>query len=158
MPSEMVPFRTVQIIAGALILGVLIFAVISIVTAQGQPAGLEVIAYIAVAFSVMEAIVSFVAPALVANRRLKELRERTGEIPVMDLFGVYQTQIIIRGALLEGGAFFCCIAYMSTQLWWTLATALVLVAIIAIFFPTRGRFDDWVREQRELQSLSNNFG
>jgi hypothetical protein len=151
----MVPFHTVQIVAGALILGTLIFAMISIVTAQGQPAGLEVIAYIAVGFSVLEGIVSFVAPVLVANRRLQELREKPGKIPVMDLFGVYQTQIIIRGALLEGGAFFCCIAYMSTQLWWTLATALVLMAIIAIFFPTRGRFDDWVREQRELQSLQS---
>jgi hypothetical protein len=73
----------------------------------------------------------------------------------MQLFGVFNTRVIIRAALLEGGAFFCCIIYMSSQLWWTLATALGLLAVMAIFFPTRGRFDDWVREERELRAFDN---
>ena len=56
-------------------------------------------------------------------------------------------------ALLEGGAFFCIIAYMVTHLWWALAMAFGLLAAMVVFFPMRGRFDDWVREQRELRSL-----
>ncbi len=42
---------------------------------------------------------------------------------------------------------------MNTQLWWTLGTALGLMVILAILFPTRGRFDDWVRERAALRSL-----
>jgi hypothetical protein len=151
LPSETVPFQTVQIIVAALISGTLIFAVIAIFTAQ--PGNLDLVAYLAVGFSAVELAISFVVPKIVTRKAMQELPSENGEIPAMALFGVYQTQAIIHGALLEGPAFFCCIAYMNTQLWWTLATALGLMAILAILFPTRGRFDDWVREQRELRSL-----
>jgi hypothetical protein len=154
LPSEEVPFKTVQIVVAALILGTLAFAVIALLTAQ--PGNLDLVAYLAVGFSVVELVISFVAPQIATRQRMQELRQESSEIPTMALFGVYQTQAIIRGALLEGAAFFCCIAYMNTQLWWTLGTALGLMVILAILFPTRGRFDDWVREQRELRSLDTN--
>jgi hypothetical protein len=154
LPSEEVPFKTVQIIVAALIVGTLIFAVIAFLTAQ--PGNLDLVAYLAVGFSAVELAISFVLPKILARKAIQELPSQNGEIPAMALFGVYQTQAIIRGALLEGAAFFCCIAYMNTQLWWTLATALGLMAILAILFPTRGRFDDWVREQRDLRSFDMN--
>jgi hypothetical protein len=150
LPSEQVPFQSAQIIVGALIFGTLAFATIAFFSANVQGNAVDLIAYIAVGFAVMELIVSFVVPAVVTRKGLQELRQKGSEISAAQFFGVFQTQLIIRGALLEGAAFFCCIAYMSTGLWWTLATALGLMAVLALFFPTRGKFDDWVREQREL--------
>jgi hypothetical protein len=156
LPSEQVPFQSAQIIVGALIFGTLVFAMIAFFAANVQGNAVDVIAYIAVGFAVMELIVSFVVPAVVARKGLQDLRQKGSEISATEFFGVYQTQLIIRGALLEGAAFFCCIAYMSTGIWWTLATALGLMVILALFFPTRGKFDDWVREQREQGAFDAN--
>jgi hypothetical protein len=157
LPSEMVPFRNIQIIAGALIFGVLVLAAIAVFVAQGQQGGnaLLLLAYVAAAFSAVELIVSFFVPAIATRQKLQELRAQAGEVSAMDYFGVYSTQIIVRAALLEGAALLCCIAYMNTQAWWILATGLALAAVIGIFFPTRGRFDDWVRAERELRALDD---
>jgi hypothetical protein len=155
LPSETVPFHVCRIIAGALIAGPLIFAGIAHVSGLGQPPqpGSEIIGYIAVAFSVIDLIASFIVPTVVANQTLAQLAAKGSELTTKDYFGVYQTRMLIRAALLEGAAFFCCIIYMSSRLWWTLATALFLVLVMAIVFPTRGRFDDWIRERREADAF-----
>ena len=57
---------------------------------------------------------------------------------------------IVRAAMLEGRRFFAASPTSSAGSGGSLATALALIAVIGIFFPTRSRFDDWVREQREL--------
>jgi len=151
-----VPFATAQIVAGALIGGTLVFAAIAFVIGWGQPPGDETLGFMAVGFSVIALIASFVATAVVTNQQLGS--PRSGAVSTLGLFAVYQTRVIVRAALLEGAAFFCCIAYLSTRVWWTLATALVLVAVMALFFPTRGRFDDWVRGQRERHAFDSTAG
>jgi hypothetical protein len=152
-PSESVAFLTVQIVAAAMIAGTLIFACIAFVIGLGQQPGDPTVAYLAVGFSVIALIASFVASTIVTNQRLRILGKTGRELSVMELFAVFQTKVIVRSALLEGAAFFCCVAYLGSSLWWALATALVLIALMAVIFPTRGRFDDWAREQRELRSL-----
>ncbi len=152
-PSETVPFQTVQIIAGALIVGPLLFAGIAFVAAHGQQPRNDILAYIAIGFATIALVASPAASTIVANQRLRQLGSRGPELSIMDLFGVLGTRVVVRAAILEGAVFFCCIAYMITSLWWTLGTALLLLAIMIAFFPTRGRFDDWVREQREIRSL-----
>ncbi|HET6326049.1 MAG TPA: hypothetical protein VFG04_15335 [Planctomycetaceae bacterium] len=153
LPSETVPFQTVQIIAAALIVGPLVFAGIAFVSNLGQAPGDETLGYIAVGFSALALIMSLVIPKIATNQKLRTLGVQGSEVTTTALFAAFQTQVIIRSALLEGAAFFCCVAYMATHVWWTLGTALALLAVMAVFFPTRGRFDDWVREQRELRSF-----
>ena len=153
-PSETVPFQVVQIIAGALILGPLFFAGIAYVTSQGKLPGDPLLAYMAVGFSLFALVASTAVPAVVGSQKLRQFESLGSNISVMDLFGVMQTRVILRSAILEGAAFFCCIAYMVTALWWALVAALALIAVMAIFFPTRGRFDDWVSEVWELPSLN----
>jgi hypothetical protein len=150
-----VEFSTAQVIAGALISGSLVFAAVAFVIGWGQPVGDPLLAYMAVGVSIIDLFASFVVPAIGTNQNLKTLGRQDGAVSTLDLFGVFQTRLIVRFALLEGAAFFCCIAYLSTRLWWSLATALVLIAMMAVVFPTRGRFDDWVRQQRELRSFDS---
>jgi hypothetical protein len=152
-PSETVPFQTVQIIASALIVGPLIFAGIAYGATIGQPAGDALLGYMAIGFSAMALVMSLVIPGVVTTQRLRAVGGQGSTLSTAAFFAAYQTQIIVRSALLEGAAFFCCVAYMATRLWWTLGTALVLLAVMAVFFPTRSRFDDWVRERRELDAF-----
>ena len=150
-PSEMVPFQQTQIIAAALILGPLFFAGVAYVSSQNQQQpGDPMLAYVGAGVAVMAIIASMIAPTIVSRQQMEKLRAATSDNPIMPFFQLFQTLVIVRAAILEGAAFFCCIAYMSTRLLWALGAALVLLVIMGIFFPTRSRFDDWVRMQREL--------
>ena len=139
-------------------LGVLFFAAISFVTTRGQPAGDPMLGYLAVGFAVVALVASLTASTIVANQSLRTVETAGGQISTAKYFEILQTRVIIRAAILEGAAFFCLVAYMSTRLWWTFATALVLVAVMAFFFPTRGGFDNWVRDQRELGGFKRLIG
>jgi hypothetical protein len=152
-PSETVPFKTVQIVAGALIAGPLIFSGITYAIPQGQPPGDQFLAYFAIGFSLIALVVSPIASSVAGTQSLRRLESQGAGLSNLDFFGVLQTRVIVRSAVLEGAAFFCCIAYLSTRQWWTLGMVFMLLAVMAILFPTRGRFDNWVREQRENRSL-----
>ncbi len=155
LPSERVPFHVSQIIAGALIGGVLIFAAIAFVIGRGKPPGDPMLAYIAVAAAVAEVVGCLVVPKLVTRESVSRNAVEPQRTPEMSLYAVYQVRLIIRFALLEGAAFFCGIAYISTARWWTLAAMLLLAGIMIAFFPGRAGYDDWVREQQDLDGLAS---
>jgi hypothetical protein len=152
LPSETVTFQVSQIIAGTLLLGPLVFASIAYVSGLGkqpQPGG-EVLGYIGIGFSAIALLASFIVPKVAANQGLAQLAVKGSEITTTDYFGVYQMRMLIRAALLEGAASCCCVMYIASRLWWLLGAVFVLLLVMAIFFPRRGQFDDWIREQREL--------
>jgi len=66
------------------------------------------------------------------------------------LVQLFQSQLIIGAALLEGAAFFAGIAYMLERSPLALATAIVLLIALAARFPTSGRVHAWFDRQREL--------
>jgi hypothetical protein len=151
--SEETQFRTIQIIAGAVIAGPLIFAAVAFAVARNQQPGSPVLAYIAVGFAALSLIVSFVAPAVVTRAQLDAIcRQGDGDL-TRQLMGLFQTRVIIRSAVLEGAALLCGVAYITSSLWWTIAAMLLLVGVMLAIFPTRGQFDNWVRKERELRSF-----
>ncbi len=101
LPSEEVPFKSVQIIVAALILGTLTFAVIALLTAQ--PGNLDLVAYLAVGSSGRRVGDQFHRPAdRHASKDAGASAGKQRDTGAWPLFRVYQTQAIIRGALLEG--------------------------------------------------------
>jgi hypothetical protein len=66
------------------------------------------------------------------------------------LLAVYQTQMIVGAAILEGATFGLIIAFIVDGTYWTLVGALVLSGVNAFQFPTRTRVERWLSEQREL--------
>lgn len=153
LPSETVPFGTVQIIAGALILGPLGFGAMSYFLTRGQKPGDPTLAYLTAGFAVIAIFASLVASTISGNQKLRMLRADGGDISSADLFAVFQTRVIVRASMLEGAALFCCIGYMTSRLWWSLGTVLVLIGMMLVLFPTRGGFDQWAHDQRELRTL-----
>jgi hypothetical protein len=152
-PSETVPFHVAQIIAVALIVGPLIFAGIAYALGQGQPPGLPLLAYMAAGFSAIALILSLIVPEIATRQALRQQGGAEAQLSDNDFFAALQTRVILRSAILDGAAFFDCVAYINTRLWWVLAIVLALLGVMALFFPTPGRFDNWVRLQRELRSL-----
>ena len=151
--------RGMQIIAVALMSGVLFFLGIVLMNTQGdvlsfkQP---EIITIIAAGFGLLMIVNHFVIPGIIASTQLKQLttNDFTGfdEATRIDkLVGVYRIQLIISLALLEGAAFFNLVALMIGNSGFSLCTAGVLLALMSMRFPTRDKVSFWVQDKlREL--------
>jgi hypothetical protein len=91
--------------------------------------------------------------ALVLPRTLEaSLRRQAGphaEDPGR-LWTLYQTRLILVAALLEGAGFMQAIFYLMEGQTFSLAVALVLLAWLALLFPTRAGVEEWVERQQEL--------
>ena len=123
--------RVMQIVAGTLLLGVLVFLaiVLFIVFVRNNGAGnapprdLPLVSLLAVLFFAVQAPLAFVVPALQIRTSLRQIASGTWRLPpgasaaafstdASKLLAVRQTTMIVGLALLEGAAFFACIAYL----------------------------------------------
>ncbi len=165
--------RTMQIIALALILGVIVFGLVVLLGGIGaqEPAEtpiLAIIAAIAALISVIAAplvskmIVSRMRQAVVAGKQFnaggsKSIPEAVGEVG--SLVTIYQTQQIISRAILEGAAFINLAAYMTESQPMSLVFAVFLLIAMCFKFPTRGYLEKWVHEEmtaiEQLRSLGD---
>ncbi len=153
--------RVIRIIAGALIAGVLLFAgiVLLLVHGSGEPvqprgqlislimAGL--VAVELVPFALVATMIRVDSPAI--QQSLQRQRATSPPVDPDQLhLAVYQIRMIIRYAILEGGAFANLVAYMLERNWWSLAIVGGLVFLMLTMFPTRTRLEHWLETQRML--------
>ncbi|MDA1231649.1 MAG: hypothetical protein O2856_12820 [Planctomycetota bacterium] len=150
--------RGMQIITGALMTGVLVFSGVVFVTTEGRIDGPpEMITMIAAGFAFLMLVNHFVIPPIIVKAQLKELvaaelHQKTDEERVPRCCGVYQTQMIIGFALLEGAAFFNLVAMMMEHCVASIVVVTLLVLLMMAKFPTRETVSFWVQDKlRELQ-------
>ncbi len=134
--------------------------------AGGGSLPLPLITLIAVAMAVINLAMSFVVPKLVVDQgRRKIAGEGPDAVMKTDPSGpkqlypagytdklaeLYQTQLIIGAALLEGAAFFAVIAYLLERSPIALLTALVLLGVMFTRFPTGDRVNNWLDQQLSM--------
>jgi len=63
------------------------------------------------------------------------------------LFGVYQTTLIIKAAMVEGAIFLLLVMHMIERSPWTLAVAVAFLVILLLHMPTVPRVDEWIERQ-----------
>jgi hypothetical protein len=153
--------RTVQIIAAALPAGVIAFLalVLYMVHVQNGGAGLNMqgqlplVSLLAVGFLAVQAVLSFVLPVSVARSGVRRIaaasRETSPAADAGQLLGLYQTTLIVGLALLEGGCFFGCVAYLVEARPFVLAAVAVGLAFILLRFPTEGRVRLWLEDHKD---------
>jgi hypothetical protein len=158
-----------KIIAGALIAGVTVCLAIVMLMRQTGDKGMfaanpwDVIppgALISPLGLAMAAMMIVLAP-IVAKASLTKARAATlAEKPIdpnspgmsqqAGFQGLYTLQMIVRSAMYEGAAFFNAVAFFLEGKLPPLIAVLVLIALMAFRFPTRGAMDAFVDEQSEL--------
>jgi hypothetical protein len=148
--------RTMQIIAGALIGGVTIFAATAVLEtgALDQPSAGQTLASIAAGAVLLVMVPFMVIPGYFSASATNTEIDETLSHEHSELFehcGVYQTRMIIRFALLEGVAFFNTVALIAEHNWWSLAIVGVLVMAMLAMFPTRTKVEYFV-EQQQMES------
>lgn len=126
--------RVLQIITAAMVMGVVMFAGISVLAleALSDPPDGFLLSGMAAGFAGIAFVMHLVVPAVIAKQ---QARSASAE----QLFGVYQTKTIIGLALLEGAAFLNIVAVMVEHNWWSLAVAGGLVFWMLAMFPTQTR-------------------
>ncbi len=165
--------RIMQIIAGALIAGVISFAGVATFIVFGQapaaqpgrqpPAapqnGSEIIMPLAMAFAAMALVASFVWSNAIATSSVKGIAKMAQEGTLTgpkELFGrllaVAQTKMILAMAPIEGAAFFNLIAFIITKSLIPPAVVGALLLVMAIHFPTKFKLARWLEDQQRLLS------
>lgn len=153
--------RGMQIVAGALMAGILFLLATVLVLTQGdifnfqQP---KVSDIIIVAFGFLMIIIRFVIPRFIASTRLNQIAingfvEVDEAARVEMILGVYRSQLIISFALLEGAATFNLIGLINAKCVSLFVPSLAL-GLMALKFPTRDKVSFWVQDKlRELQLM-----
>jgi hypothetical protein len=170
-PPDAIPpqrLRSMQIIAAALPVGaVTACAIMAYLVYQNggqgmmqpQP-GLPILSLLAAVLTVSNTVMALtlpVAQARAAVRRIASGAWQPGAgvaanvypTDSLKLLAVRQTTIIIAGALLEGAAFFCAIAYLLEGQIYVLTGIAVTVALMLANFPTAGGLRAWLDRQLE---------
>jgi hypothetical protein len=156
---------TMQIIAGAMVLGVSVFLVIALVLRGAgnmlQPPDTSLISYVALAFGIMILVPYCLVPNIVAKAAIRQsarYRNAGGaestagpsNTEPSELCAVFQTRLIISAALLEGVAFFALIAYIAEGQQLSLIQAIVFLGGLLLQFPTRSKVERWIEKQQEM--------
>jgi hypothetical protein len=166
--------RVMQIIAGALIAGVVLFLglVLYLVHGQGNgpaPAapGPPMITLVALAMFAGCALMAFLIPAALTRSALRRLADGTWQPPpgaapqsyattTDKLLMVRQAGLIIGMALLEGPAFTACIAYLQEAQPPALGVVGAALFLMLWSFPTTGRVRAWVERQSDALEQARN--
>lgn len=154
--------RTMQIIAGALIAGVLFFLAFALLRGpmvdgrpMGEIAGLPIMTAVAIGFLLVQIPVALVLPHLMMQGILRSIAAEQppdgggdADSQTVRLLGARQTVMLVALALIESVGFVACIAVLFDRHIAALIVAGICLAIMVANFPTEGRLRYWLEQQR----------
>ncbi len=149
--------RTVQIVRGALIAGVLTFMAIVLGVLAGMPQKLEfgMFEIILLVILAQTFVIYLFAPrfAKIPEPRQDEIRKMTSGEKEKALMPFVTSVEIIRGAAIEGSTFFALILVMIADSKVGLIVGIFLIAVACALFPTASRIRSQVEDLRFRQGL-----
>lgn len=156
--DEMLPpqmLLVLQIIAGALLFGVILFLTVAatIVFFHGNaggiaPAGqMPLLTIVAVVFFVVDGPFAFLIPGIQTRNALNKLAASPSGSKFASLLPLRQSTLITSLAILEGAAFLGCIAYLVEGQYYALLPVAAAILLILVQFPTEYRVRSWLNRQ-----------
>jgi len=141
-----------QIITATILAGPLVFLLYVLFATEAQPPNRIFTSYLGAGMAALMILLQFfvrIRPnrsAIPEDQRDQDFDPDSEDV-FMAIAPTYQTELIIKIALLEGAAFLNIIAYMLERQTWTLAIAAVLLGLIAYQFPTHARIQNRIVEE-----------
>jgi hypothetical protein len=157
--------RTAQIIAGALIMGLVSFGAIAVaiqimqkpLPGQAQFTRMPIISYVAFYLFVIQVPLSFFIPQIVTRTTVAKLVKTGDKVQASPssnlsdlLWAIFQSSLIIGLAMLDGAGFFAGIAYLLEGLPGVLVILAAVVLMMLLRFPTSNRVQAWMVQQADL--------
>jgi hypothetical protein len=145
--------RRLQFVVGALVMGVVSFAVVVMAIRMGGPPfnapDVPVVSFMAVGFAAMMLVARAALVPAVAKAGRKKLLTMS-PVTIKQLMEQYTARRIIGSTLLEGSAFFLLVTYLIEGRPWTLGGGLVMAGLLAVLqFPTRPRVEAAITADRQ---------
>ncbi len=145
--------RQLQVVIAALAGGAAIF--LAVVLVLPRPGDVEradpFLVYLAVAVTVGAVGARFALPGLLRTQGRRQIRAGQSIRGASDderLLALYQSEVIVAAALLEGAALLCAVAYMVERSTVGIGLGIALVGLMLLWeFPTRSRLEQWLEEQ-----------
>jgi hypothetical protein len=133
--------------------------------APDNPLG-QILTYTAIGFGGLALVMAIIVPRLVAANARKALVQKrqttqpgnkSGKAPALqsidnqqrDVVPIFQSQLIVGVALLEGAAFFAGMVHLLGGDPVVLAVVAILMCGMIAFFPTRAKAVRWIEQQQE---------
>lgn len=138
--------RISQIIVGALITGQVMFGAVAATLRLGKPGEIGLISYLGAGFASLMVVLSLFLRQQMASRLIGQLAEPGPTDWRAALAGVYQTRTIVTNAVLEGAGIFNGVACIVEGHWLSLAIMGVMVALMALTFPSQSQFEAWAEQ------------
>lgn len=167
IPTLQQTTRLIQIIAAAMILGVVLFAGVAVFLSYGKSPGDLILASAAALAGVFSLTARSFVPRMFARQPFEVDGQKMRPVPMEKwpalndeekqrrLGMTYFLGKIIDLAICEGAAMLNVVAYLIAAHWWSLAMAGLLLAAMAVSFPTRGRIEDRVMlMQQQFDALA----
>jgi hypothetical protein len=152
LPRQQV--RTMQIIMAGLLSGSTIFLVIALALRTlgnlPQPPGQDMLTNVGVLLTAGILLAHALLPRRLLAAQRRNLAQAGSANDRGAWCGVFQTNMIIRAALIEGAVYFWLIAYLVEGRVWSPIVALVGIGILALHFPTRSLVERRIDQQRDL--------
>ncbi len=141
-----------QIIAGALVMGVVFFLAIVLVIIRGDLAGLPnagILTTIATGFGVLMIVNHMILPSIVVRQMIgKAMEQTTSSDARIDRLGdAFRTQLIISIALLEGAAMFSLVTLIVEKNVAAMGMSILLIILMIVRFPTQTKLLWWVQDK-----------
>lgn len=162
--------RLMQIIVGALVMGVVSFGAVAFLAAgNGDPPDQLIVASMGAVFAAAALIIREIVGRTIMSNARRNIARGTWQPPSQSrnsttqhdgvaeqLVHLYRTKLIIRAAILEGASFLNLIAFMTDGQIWSIGIAVVLTAFNLATMPSRQGLLDWIRRQMELIEFQPN--
>jgi len=145
--------RQVQIVVAALAGGAASFLVVaSVLRLPGEVERTEpLLGYVAIGITAGALGARFVLPGLLRTRGRKQIRAGEairGSTDEERLLALYQSEVILGAALLEGAALFGAVAALLERSPIGIGLGIMMITLMLFWeFPTRVRLEDWLEEQ-----------
>jgi hypothetical protein len=155
--------RGMQIIAAAMMTGVLSFMFVVLVATQGNVFGFNkppVLTRIGAGLGAFLILNHFVVPEIVSSVQLQRitasgLLQLDDESQYQQVTGIYRIRLIIALAMLEGAAFLNLVVLMVEKNGLSLGVVVLLLGLMLVRFPTQHKVSSWVSYKlREIKELS----
>ena len=144
--------RALQIVVGAMILGVVTFAVVAWIIGRDKAHfNLSIMAIVGIVFAASSLPMAVILPGVIRQNVDAQARDNSGGQEGSDrmdtIFAGIQSSTIVRFALLEGAAFLNVIGFMVDGASICLVVAGLLVVVMGAMFPRADLITNTIEEE-----------
>ena len=151
--------RIMQIIVIALATGVVIFGGVAFANAPEPDVGSPLVV-VGVGFAIVALAGRIVAPMAIGNRQRRAISHDSWKAMSdarrdEQLCSILQVGTLVGGAIPEGAAMLCLVAYMQSGQIVCFAAAVVMLIAILSLLPTQAGVGHWIERQKQIIELGH---